>query len=83
MLIVAGATAAALSVLFGSMRSVEQPQRTDLWTGVRFTEDEARSILAQIDRVAFRDAARRARWERIGSAREALAAAGSPTALSR
>lgn len=61
----------------------EQPKPTGLWAGVRFTEDEARSILAQIDHIATADAARRARWERIGKAREALVAAGSRPTTNR
>lgn len=57
---------------------MNEKKQTGLWPGVRFTKEEKRSILAQIDHIANPDAARRARWERIGKAREAFMATLEP-----
>ena len=56
----------------------EKTTQISLWPGVRFTEEERRSILAQLDRMANPDAARRARWNRISDAREAFMATLEP-----
>ena len=56
----------------------DKTTQISLWPGVRFTEEERRSILAQLDRIANPDAARRARWNRISDAREAFMATLEP-----